>query len=91
MKFSKFTFIEIISNSYIFNKPTISKSIRIFTLLVIALVVFSCNTSKFTTNYIKTELFFGLSEGNKTISESEWASFKVEFLDKKFSGYTEVN
>ncbi|MBC8755052.1 DUF3574 domain-containing protein [Kordia sp. YSTF-M3] len=68
-----------------------SKSIRIFTLLVIAFIVFSCSSSKFQSNYIKTELYFGLSEGNRTISENEWNAFKVEFLDKKFSGYTEIN
>lgn len=68
-----------------------SKYIRILISTLTIFLVFSCSSSKFTTNYIKTELFFGLSEGNKTISEKEWNAFKVEFLDKKFSGYTEVN
>lgn len=68
-----------------------SKYIRILTLSLIVCFLFSCSSTKFYTNYIKTELYFGMSKKNGVVTEQDWNTFKAACLDKKFSGYTEVN
>lgn len=59
--------------------------IGIFTFLCI-----SCSTTKFISNYIKTELYFGLSKKNGVVTAEEWNTFKVNYISKRFSGYTEI-
>lgn len=60
-------------------------------LVLFAIGIFiSCSSTKTGSQYVKTELFFGLSQSNSDISEKQWKDFKKDFIDKKFSGYTEV-
>ncbi len=61
------------------------------TLLLTLLIIGSCSTIKGTDNFIKTELYFGLSQDTVDITEDQWASFKESVLDKEFEGYNEVN
>ena len=68
-----------------------SKYIRILTLSLIVCLTFSCSSTKFHANYVKTELYFGMSKKNGVVTEQEWKGFKANILSKKFSGYTEVN
>lgn len=63
---------------------------RLFVALFLfsALLIFSA-CEKNEDLYIKTELYFGLSQNNKTISESEWNSFeKNEISIRLPEGYT---
>lgn len=68
-----------------------SKRIRLFSLFLIVSLAFSCSSTKFHVNYIKTELYFGMSKNNGVVTEQDWKEFKANVLSKKFSGYTEVN
>ena len=67
---------------------TIAKILFISTFLVCCV---SCSTSKFQPNHIKTELYFGMSKKNGVVTEQEWNTFKVNYLSKRFSGYTEIH
>jgi hypothetical protein len=67
------------------------KLIRIFILSLIIICFYSCKTFKLKGNYVKTELFFGLSDGSIEITEEQWLEFKTNFLNKTFSGYTETS
>lgn len=60
-------------------------------VLIFLFLCISCGTTKFTSNYIKTELYFGLSKKNGIVTEQDWKGFRANYLDKKFSGYTEIN
>ncbi|MFK7748706.1 MAG: DUF3574 domain-containing protein [Kordia sp.] len=65
--------------------------LKSFFLIVIILSFISCSATKFQSNHIKTELYFGLSKENGIVTEQEWNTFKAMYLNKKFSGYTELN
>lgn len=41
-------------------------------------------------NYIKTELYLGLSEGESDFPKEKWEEFKLNVLNSKLSGYTEI-
>ncbi len=61
-------------------------------LLVLGFLVTSCTAVKNTTNFVKTELYFGLSGvGGTEISPAQWNEFKTTTLNKNLSGYTEVD
>ncbi|AUP77391.1 DUF3574 domain-containing protein [Flavivirga eckloniae] len=67
--------------------------IRCITLFVIVIFVgigVSCNSAKSNFNYVKTELYFGLSEGNVEITEDKWKDFKAKYFSV-LPGYTEVD
>lgn len=64
--------------------------LKLLTIITLTLLLFSCSATKFQSNYIKTELYFGLSKKNGVVTEQEWNTFKADFLSKKFSGYTEL-
>ncbi len=64
--------------------------LRLVTFIALTLLFFACSSAKFQSNYIKTELYFGLSKKNGVVTEQEWNAFKVDFISKKFSGYTEL-
>jgi hypothetical protein len=64
--------------------------LKLLTISTLTLLLFSCSSTKFQSNYIKTELYFGLSKKNGVVTEQEWNMFKADFLSKKFSGYTEL-
>lgn len=59
-------------------------------ILLLTICFYSCKTLKSKGNYVKTELFFGLSDGTIEITENQWVEFKNEYLNKRFSGYTET-
>ncbi|AXG71292.1 hypothetical protein KORDIASMS9_03549 [Kordia sp. SMS9] len=64
--------------------------LRTLIIIVITASFVGCGTSKFQSNYIKTELYFGLSKKNGIVTEKEWNAFKVDYISKRFSGYTEI-
>ncbi|WP_298421043.1 DUF3574 domain-containing protein [uncultured Kordia sp.] len=68
-----------------------STTIRMCIFIIISVTFFSCSTTKFTSNYIKTELYFGLLKKDGVVTEEEWKGFKADIISKKFSGYTEIN
>ncbi|WP_298516159.1 DUF3574 domain-containing protein [uncultured Kordia sp.] len=57
---------------------------------VVAIFFVACSTTKFQTNHIKTELYFGLSKKNGVVTEQEWNAFKLDYISKRFAGYTEI-
>lgn len=65
-------------------------SLKIITFVVFATLFCACSTTKFASNYIKTELYFGLSKKNGVVTEQEWTDFKINYISKRFSGYTEI-
>jgi len=61
-------------------------------LLVLVFLVTSCTAVKNTSDYVKTELYFGLSQVDGTeISPEQWNEFKTTTLNTNLSGYTEVD
>ena len=67
--------------------------LRIRTAIVLSclMILIGCTAVKNQTNYIQSELYFGLSTNGKVISESEWSAFQTSVLDTSFSGYTVLN
>lgn len=63
---------------------------KIFVIVVFLIAFTSCCAPKFVSNYIKTELYFGLSKKNGVVTEQQWNDFKINYISKRFSGYTEL-
>jgi hypothetical protein len=64
--------------------------LKISLIFVVIVSISACSSAKFQSNYIKTELYFGLSKKNGVVSEQEWNAFKIDHISKRFSGYTEI-
>ncbi len=75
----------------LYNPFDMIKSIKTCILLLSICSMVSCSTVRMKHNYVKTELYFGLSDSGKEITEGEWNLFKNNYIDKVFSGYTEIN
>ncbi len=64
--------------------------LKVMVIITFTVSFYGCSTTKFTSNYIKTELYFGLSKKNGVVTAQEWNTFKVDYISKRFSGYTEI-
>ncbi|WP_420573504.1 DUF3574 domain-containing protein [Kordia sp.] len=63
---------------------------RIIFIITLTVLFCACSSTKFQSNYIKTELYFGLSKKQGVVTEQEWTTFKLNYISKRFSGYTEI-
>ena len=64
---------------------------RIIIILSCFIILTGCGVRKLSTNYIQSELYFGLSTNGVPISDAAWKSFQTSVLDTSFSGYTVLN
>jgi hypothetical protein len=60
-------------------------------IVILGFLTSSCKSIKTDNEFIKTEIYFGLSQNGIEITQNEWDEFKSNTLNKIFSGYTELN
>ncbi len=60
--------------------------IKVLTIILI-IACFGCRSSS---GYVRTELYFGLSNADGPISYEDWEVFKENHVNKILTGYTEV-
>ena len=61
--------------------------VAVITFIAFIFFITSCSNN----NKVKTELYFGLSNEDGAITQTEWNTFKEKTIDKTLNGYTLIN